>query len=145
VEFAVPNLLVPGASGTFAEFPAPLGSLPELFNPPTLAGPDGTPLMPEVPAPAEPALGDPAALPVPAVAPLAAPPADPPPAEPPLPPPLLCAKAASGQITAAVTNSLMQKRFDICSSFQATHVTAAWSRRSALEHAAWLQVDPGLQ
>src|SRR3954470_18628106 len=74
VEFAVPNRLVPGASGTLAEFPAPLGSLSELFSPPVLAGPEGTPLMPEVPAPAEPAFGDPTALPVPAVAPLAAPP-----------------------------------------------------------------------
>src|SRR3954470_15935428 len=104
VEFAVPNLLVPGASGTFAEFPAPLGSLPELFRPPTLAGPDGTPLMPAVPAPAEPALGDPTALPVPAVAPLAAPAADAPPAEPPPAPPLPCANAAIGQITAAAIN-----------------------------------------
>src|SRR3954451_17266175 len=90
VELAVPNLLVPGASGTFAEFPAPLGSLSELFRPPALAGPDGTPLMPDVPAPADPAFGDPAPLPVPAVAPLAAPPA-----EPPLAPPLPCANAAS--------------------------------------------------
>src|ERR1043165_9549822 len=47
VEFAVPSLLVPGASGTFVEFPAPLGSLMELFSPPTFAGPDGTPLMPD--------------------------------------------------------------------------------------------------
>ena len=29
-EFAVPAAFVPGASGTFAEFPAPRGSLPEL-------------------------------------------------------------------------------------------------------------------
>jgi hypothetical protein len=41
-ELAVPTLLVPGASGAFAELPAPLGSLPELFRPPTLAGPLGT-------------------------------------------------------------------------------------------------------
>src|ERR1051326_4761117 len=81
VELAVPNLLVPGASVVLAEFPAPLGSLRELFRPPALAGPDGTPLMPDVPAPADPAFGDPAALPVPAVAPLAAPPPAAPPAE----------------------------------------------------------------
>jgi hypothetical protein len=39
-----------------------------------LAGPDGTPLTPAVPAPAEPALGEPTALPLPADGPLAAPP-----------------------------------------------------------------------
>src|SRR5882672_4438424 len=74
-ELAVPRLLVPGAGGvaTFAELPAPLGSLPELLSPPAFAGPDGTPLTPAVPAPAEPALGEPAALPVPADRPLAAP------------------------------------------------------------------------
>ena len=88
-EFAVPKLFVPGAVGTFAELPAPLGSLPELLSPPAFAGPLGAPLTPAVPAPAEPAFGDPTALPVPAVGPLAAPPADPPPAEPPPPPPLL--------------------------------------------------------
>jgi hypothetical protein len=82
-ELAVPALLVPGGGGeaTFAELPAPLGSLPELFRPPTLAGPDGTPLTPAVPAPAEPAFGEPTALPVPPDGPLAAPP-------PALPPPL---------------------------------------------------------
>ena len=88
-ELAVPALLVPGAGGAaiFAELPAPLGSLPELLRPPTLAGPDGTPLTPAVPAPAEPAFGEPAALPEPADGPLAAPPAlAPPPAPPPLPP-----------------------------------------------------------
>jgi hypothetical protein len=81
---AVPALLEPGAGGepTFAELPAPLGSLPELLRPPTLAGPDGTPLTPAVPAPAEPAFGEPAALPEPADAPLAATPALPPPAPP---------------------------------------------------------------
>jgi hypothetical protein len=94
VEFAVPKVLVPGAVGAFAEFPAPLGSLPELLSPPTFAGPLGTPLTPAVPAPAEPALGDPAAPPVLAEGPLAAPPAaepppadEPPPALPPPPPP----------------------------------------------------------
>jgi hypothetical protein len=83
-ELAVPALLVPGAGGdaTFAELPAPLGSLPELLSPPALAGPAGTPLTPAVPAPAEPALGEPTALPLPAEGPLAAPPAL---APPPLP------------------------------------------------------------
>jgi hypothetical protein len=80
-EFAVPKLFVPAAVGSFAEFPAPLGSLPELLSPPALAGPLGTPLKPAVPAPAEPAFGDPTALPVPAEGPLAAPPAAPPPAD----------------------------------------------------------------
>ena len=87
-ELAVPARLVPSAGGEaiFAELPAPLGSLPELLRPPTLAGPDGTPLTPAVPAPAEPAFGEPAALPEPADGPLAAPPAlPPPPAPPPLP------------------------------------------------------------
>ncbi len=67
-ELAVPALLVPGVDGeaSFDELPAPLGSLPELFRPPALAGPDGTPLTPAVPAPAEPAFGEPAALPLPA-------------------------------------------------------------------------------
>ena len=83
-ELAVPALLVPGGGGeaSLAELPAPLGSLPELLRPPALAGPDGTPLTPAVPAPAEPAFGEPAALPEPADGPLAAPPALPPPAPP---------------------------------------------------------------
>jgi hypothetical protein len=99
---AVPALLVPGGGGeaTFAELPAPLGSLPELFSPPALAGPDGTPLTPAVPAPVEPAFGEPTALPVPAVGPLAAPPAVPalaPPAAPPAPPaPPPCASEMAG-------------------------------------------------
>jgi len=81
-ELAVPALLVPGGGeAILAELPAPLGSLPELLRPPTLAGPDGTPLTPAVPAPGEPAFGEPAALPVPAEGPLAALPAL-------LPPPL---------------------------------------------------------
>jgi hypothetical protein len=41
-----------------------------LFNPPRLAGPDGTPLILDVPAPAEPAFGEPAALLLPADGPL---------------------------------------------------------------------------
>jgi hypothetical protein len=86
-ELAVPALLVPGAGGaaTFAEFPTPLGSLPELFRPPTLAGPDGTPLTADVPAPAEPAAGEPAA---------------PPPAL-----PALCANAFIGDIKIAIAAS----------------------------------------
>jgi hypothetical protein len=97
-EFAVPKLFVPGAVGTFAELPAPLRSLPELLSPPAFAGPLGTPLTAAVPAPADPAFGDPTTLPVvPAVGPLEAPPAeaapaapppaDPLPAEPPADPP----------------------------------------------------------
>jgi hypothetical protein len=87
-ELAVPALLVPGGGGVASldELPAPLGSLPELFRPPAFAGPDGTPLTPDVPAPADPALGEPTALPLPAEGPLAAPPA-----LPPLAPPALCA------------------------------------------------------
>jgi hypothetical protein len=97
-ELAVPALLMPGAEGAaiFAELPAPLGSLPELLSPPALAGPDGTPLTPAVPAPAEPALGEPTALPLPAEDPLAAPPA-PPPA-----PPLLCANEFAGPMRSAM-------------------------------------------
>jgi hypothetical protein len=63
---AVPELLVPGADGVacLEEFPAPLGSSPALLSPPGAAGPEGTPLMLCEPAPAEPALGEPAALPL---------------------------------------------------------------------------------
>ena len=93
-EFPVPTVLLTGASGDLAAFPTPLGSFSELFRPPILAGPFGTPLTPEVPAPAEPALGDPAGLVAPLVGPLAAPAADPPADAPPadappeeLPPP----------------------------------------------------------
>jgi hypothetical protein len=98
-ELAVPALLVPGGGGdaSFDELPAPLGSLPELFSPPAFAGPEGTPLTPAVPAPAEPALGEPTALPLPADGPLAAPPALPPPA-----PPALCALARTGEIKIAI-------------------------------------------
>jgi hypothetical protein len=114
-EFAVPNVFVPGAVGNFAALPAPLGSFAELFTPPALAGPLGTPLTAAVPAPAEPAFGEPTALPVPAVGPLVAPAADPdeeeppavPPPEPPpeLPPPL-CARTPSGNKNVASTNTL---------------------------------------
>jgi hypothetical protein len=63
---AVPEELVPGAEGDACRvaFAAPLGSSLEFFNPPGAAGPGGTPLMPCEPAPAEPALGEPAALPL---------------------------------------------------------------------------------
>jgi hypothetical protein len=44
--------------------------LTELLPPPTLPGPDGMPLTPVVPAPAEPAFGVPTALPDPAGAPV---------------------------------------------------------------------------
>ena len=99
---AVPALLVPGDPGeaSLEELPAPLGSLTALLRPPAFAGPEGTPLTPAVPAPAEPALGLPTALRLPAAAPLAAPPAlaPPPPAPleppPPPPPPPPCARAA---------------------------------------------------
>ena len=94
-EFAVPTTFVPGDVADFAEFPAPLGSLPVLLRPPTFAGPLGTPLTAGVPAPAEPAFGVPTALLVPVVGPLEAPPvaapapAAPPPADDPPPPPAL--------------------------------------------------------
>src|SRR3954454_16189411 len=42
VELAVPAALVPGAVGTFAELPTPLGSLTALFSPPALAEPPRT-------------------------------------------------------------------------------------------------------
>jgi hypothetical protein len=60
---AVPAELVPGGGGEarWAEFPAPLGSAPA----PGLAGAEGTPPMPDVPAPAEPAFGEPVAAPLP--------------------------------------------------------------------------------
>ena len=95
-ELAVPALLVPGGGGdaTLAELPAPLGSLPELLSPPALAGPDGTPLTPAVPAPAEPALGEPTALPLPAEGPLAVPP---------VLAPLLCASELAEPARSAIT------------------------------------------
>jgi hypothetical protein len=62
-----------GGGGTLAALPMPLGSLTELLTPPTLPGPDGMPLTPVVPAPAEPALGVPTALPDPAAVPPDAP------------------------------------------------------------------------
>src|SRR5882762_1321630 len=58
-----------GGGGTFDALPMPLGSLTELLTPPTLPGPGGMPLTPVVPAPAEPALGVPTALPDPAAVP----------------------------------------------------------------------------
>jgi len=93
----VPALLVPGDGGVASldELPAPLGSFPELVRPAAFAGPDGTPLVLDVPAPAVPALGVPTALGLPADGPLAAAPAPlaPPPPAPPEPPPPPCAKA----------------------------------------------------
>jgi hypothetical protein len=103
VEFAVPNVLVPGAVGAFSELPAPLGSLPELFRPPALAGPLGTPLTAAVPAPGDPAFGEPTELPVPMLGPLAAPADDVPPAD---PPPLLCARANEAANENAVANAI---------------------------------------
>jgi hypothetical protein len=94
-----PNPLFPAGLATFAELPAPLGSLPELFRPAAFAGPLGIPLTAAVPAPVEPALGEPTELAVPVVGPLAAPvappPADAPPAPPPPLPPPLCARAGT--------------------------------------------------
>jgi hypothetical protein len=116
-EFELFEAFVPGAEGVFAEFPAPLGSFPELFKPPTFAGPAGTPLTPAVPAPAEPALGDPAALPEPEEGPLAAPPAlpaEPPPAPPPPPP---AASATAGIKSVATSNNLAVRWFLISGSF----------------------------
>jgi hypothetical protein len=117
-ELAVPKVLVPGAVGTFAELPAPLGSLPKLLRPAALAGPDGTPLTAAVPAPADPAFGEPTALPVLADGPLAAPPADAPPAEPPPeppppPPPPLCASALKGESNIATIIILTGNELDI--------------------------------
>src|ERR1700733_5764146 len=68
-ELAVPALLVPGdgSETTLPELPAPLGSLPELFRPPAWAGPEAPPWPPALPAPAEPAFGEPTALPLPAL------------------------------------------------------------------------------
>ena len=85
-ELAMPAEFAPGASVDFAELPAPLGSFAELLRPPVLAGPFGTPLTPDVPAPAEPALGEPTGEAEPVDEPLAAPAAEPPPPVPPLPP-----------------------------------------------------------
>jgi hypothetical protein len=97
-ELAVPALLVPGGGEACRDkLPAPLGSLPELFSPPEFAGPDGTPLTPDVPAPADPALGEPTALPLPAEDPLAAPPV-----LPPLAPPALCAWPIIGRVKIAI-------------------------------------------
>src|SRR4051812_6189839 len=97
-ELAVPALFVPGGGeACLDDLPTPLGSLPELFSPPEFAGPDGTPLTPDVPAPADPALGEPTALPLPAEGPLAAPPV-----LPPLAPPALCAWAMMGRVKIAI-------------------------------------------
>ena len=73
-ESAIP-VVVPGS--TLGLLPLPLGSLPALFWPAEFAGPGGTPLVPSAPAPAEPAFGEPAALPL--VPPLLPEPVPPPP------------------------------------------------------------------
>jgi hypothetical protein len=134
-ELAVPAAFVPGADGTFAALPTPLGSFTELFSPPALAGPLGTPLMPAVPAPAEPAFGVPVGLTDPAVGPLAAPvaeapvapPADPPPADAPPPepppelPPPLCAYAAIGAMSAIIKVYLSGLNFRIGTPLEYRH------------------------
>jgi hypothetical protein len=51
-----------GGAATLKAFRTPLGSLIVLLIPSTFAGPDGTPLIAEFPAPAEPAFGVPTAL-----------------------------------------------------------------------------------
>jgi hypothetical protein len=105
-ELAVPAELVPGALDVaLGALPTPLGSLPELLRPPTLAGPV-TPLTAAVPPPAEPALGAPGA------APEVPPPADPPPADPPPPPPL-CAKVEIGERRNATRSNLQGKEWGI--------------------------------
>jgi hypothetical protein len=125
-ELAVPAAFVPGAVCSFAALPAPLGSFTELFSPPALAGPFGTPLTPAAPAPADPAFGDPAGLADPAVGPLAAPtappaeapPEAPPPAPPPELPPPLCAEAAIGPMSAITMMSLSGSDFRIGTPFE---------------------------
>src|SRR3954466_8990052 len=81
-----PGPLFPDGLVSFEAFPAPLGSLPELLSPAALAGPFGMPFTAAVPAPADPALGDPTELPVPIVRPLVAPGAPPALAAPAVPP-----------------------------------------------------------
>jgi hypothetical protein len=105
-ELAVPAELVPGVLDSLAALPAPLGSLPELFSPPTLPGPV-TPLTDDVPAPAEPALG--AAPVAPDAPPAEALPAElpeDPPLPPPPPPPPLCARVDTGYSRAATISNL---------------------------------------
>src|SRR5471030_1757919 len=104
-ELAVPAELVPGILDALA-LPTPLGSLPELLRPPTLAGPvaPSAVLAPAESTPCAPA-GDEAAPA--AAAPDDAPPADPPPA-PPAPPP--CARADIGDRRAATRSNLHENR-----------------------------------
>jgi hypothetical protein len=110
---AVPALLVPvdGGVASLDELPAPLGSFPELVRPAALPGPDGTPLVPDDPAPAVPAFGVPTALGLPAEGPLAAPPAAappplaPPPPAPPEPPPP-CARAREAPARSATATAM---------------------------------------
>jgi hypothetical protein len=90
-----------------------------LWSPPGEAGPFGTPLIAADPAPADPALGVAAAVPVPADAPLAAPPVEaadpPPPAEPPPPPlpPPLWAKALKGESKIAIRINFAESEVDM--------------------------------
>jgi hypothetical protein len=108
-ELAVPAEFVPGTSVDFAALPAPLGSFAELLRPPALAGPLGTPLTPDVPAPAEPALGVPTGEAEPVDEPLAAPAAEPPP--PAVPP--LWAITGTGESSIAAMMSLQGNEDDI--------------------------------
>jgi hypothetical protein len=104
-EFAVPKALVPGATADLVEFPAPLGSLIELFRPPALAGPVGAPVTAAEPAPAEPAFGVPTGLLTPAEGPLDAPLAEPLPE--PAPPALpLWPSATAGESNMATITTL---------------------------------------
>ena len=136
VEVAVPAVLVPGGAGVIAALPAPLRS-PELFV--VFAGAVGAPPIAALPVSAAPALGEPAAVPLPvlgfvapvveapvvappvevpvvappAAAPVAAPPAEPPLPDPPPPPPPLCANEASGLRSAATITHLARNWFCI--------------------------------
>ena len=122
VEFAVPELFVPGvvAPGTLLALPTPLGSLTELFRLPGFPGPLGTPLIAADQLQSNLHWGDPAAVGAArGGSSLAAPVAEPtrtrstarsisaacslyhrP------PPPLLCAKAATGMSIAATKTNL---------------------------------------
>jgi hypothetical protein len=121
VAFAVPKVLVPGVVGAAAALPTPLGSLTVLLSPPGDAGPFGTPLVAAEPAPADPAFGVTAAVPVPADDPLAAPPVEaPPPADPPPPseppPPPLWARALKGESKTAIRISFAGSEVDMVES-----------------------------
>ena len=114
-----PQSVCAGSGRRLRRVSSTLGSLTELLRPPAFPGPVGTPLVAAVQAPADPAFGEPAAVPVPADGPLAAPPAAPPagappPAEPPLePPPPLCASAFRGESNIATITSFAGSELDI--------------------------------